>query len=324
MNIITKDKKIEKSEEVVDVSITTINWNVPDKLEACIISFLNTYDNLNYEWFIIDNNSRGNDFDKISNKFSNNPRIKFIKNGKNEGLSVLNKFIDKIRGRYWVFLDPDTLQKGKPIEELLKFMDSHPDAGIASAKQFNLDNSPLNYYGTRFTLKKVFYTQTIFGRAINKLFFSSNMDDFHYYKRINFTKVSQIDQVPFACTIERVEIIRNEGYVIDEDLSFFYNDVDLCKRIRDKNYKIYLVPSAEIYHDFDSAYRKADKIWFFMTKKRNLILFFRKHHKNKVFLLKLLLLLDSLILAVLSLIRSYNRKIEFSIKLKLIRNILKW
>jgi len=40
----------------------------------------------------------------------------------------------KVRGRYWVFTDPDTLQKGKPMEELIKFMDKNPQAGMATAK----------------------------------------------------------------------------------------------------------------------------------------------------------------------------------------------
>ena len=40
----------------MDVSITTINWNVADKLKNCIDSFLKTYKDLNYEWFVIDNN----------------------------------------------------------------------------------------------------------------------------------------------------------------------------------------------------------------------------------------------------------------------------
>lgn len=322
--MLTKDEKKKNNEEMVDVSITTINWNVSDKLDVCINSFLNTYDNLNYEWFIIDNNSRGNEFDEISKKYSNISQIKFIKNGRNEGLSVLNKFIDKTRGRYWVFLDPDTLQKGKPIEELIKFMDSHPDAGIASAKQFNLDGTPLNYYGTRFNLKKVFYTKTILGMFFNKILFSSKMIDYYFFKKIDFTKIIQIDQVPFACTIQRIDLIQDEGYVIDNDLSFFYNDVDLCKRVWDKGYKIFLVPTAEIYHDYDSSYKKANKTWVSMIENKNLILFFKKHHKNKVWLLKLLMLFDTLILIILGLKSYNNQKKEFSTKLKLFQNILKW
>ena len=33
----------------IDVSIVTINWNLIDKLQNCSDSFLNKYEDLNYE-----------------------------------------------------------------------------------------------------------------------------------------------------------------------------------------------------------------------------------------------------------------------------------
>lgn len=37
----------------IEVSIVSINWNVSNKLQNCIDSFLNIYEGLNYEWFRI-------------------------------------------------------------------------------------------------------------------------------------------------------------------------------------------------------------------------------------------------------------------------------
>jgi len=307
----------------IDVSISTINWNVSDKLISCIDSFLDTYDNLNYEWFIIDNISQDMDFDEIINRYSKYERIHFIKNDKNEGLAVLNKLLNKVQGRYWLFLDPDTLQKGKSITELIKFMDSTPEAGMASAIQLNVDGSPLLYYGRRFTLAKIFYTLTFIGKIIDHYLFSDKMHKYYYFENYDTSFLSQIDQVGFACTIERMELIQEDGYVIDPDLAFFFNDVDLCKRAWDKGYKIYLVPTAKIIHDWDSAYKKANSRWKETESSKCLIKYFKKHHRFKSKLLKILILSYTLISILLN-INTVEEKWTRKEKIELFKKMLKW
>lgn len=132
--MIDKDESFNKKlqENDIDVTVSTSNRNVSDKLQRCIDSVLNAYEELNYEWFIFDNNSQDKDFNEIIRKYSKYKRITFIKNEKDEGLAAFNKIIDIVSGRYWMFLDADTVHRGKPIEELIKFMDSHPNAGMAN------------------------------------------------------------------------------------------------------------------------------------------------------------------------------------------------
>ena len=286
--------KAEK-EKQVDVSITTINWNVEDKLKNCISSFLNTYETLNYEWFITDNNSRGTDFESLISKYSDNPQITFIKNEKNEGLAVLNKLLDRVKGRYWVFLDPDTVQKGNPIDNLISFMDSRSDVGIASAKQLKPDGSSLLYYGTRLNIAYFFFIHTPIGRLLDHYLFSDKKLSYHSFSNLDLTKFNQIDQVPFACTIARTELLREDGYVIDPDLSFYYNDVDLCKRVWDKGYKVYLIPTAEIIHDHASSYKKIESRWKVVLNQKCMIKYFKKHHKYKSWIIKALLITYTLI-----------------------------
>ena len=279
----------------MDVSITTINWNVADKLKSCIDSFLKKYEDLDYEWFIIDNNSKGTGFDKIISDYSNIENITFIKNESNEGLAVLNKLLNKVKGRYWVFLDPDTVQKGKPIMELISFMDSRSDVGIASAKQLKPDGSPLLYYGTRLNIAYFFFMHTPIGRFIDHYLFSDKKLSYHSFSNLDITKFNQIDQVPFACTIARMELLRKDGYVIDPELSFYYNDVDLCKRVWDKGYKVYLIPTAEIIHDHASSYKKIESRWKVILNQKCMIKFFKKHHKYKSGIIKALLITYMLI-----------------------------
>ncbi len=314
----------------LEVSMTTINWNVIDELDKCINSVLNTYKDLNFEWFIIDNNSHQLGFDSLIAKYSYNKRIKFIKNNKNEGLAVLNKILEKVKGRYWIFIDPDTLQKGKPILELIKFMDKHPQAGMATPVQLHPNGKPSYYIRTLWTITKFFFYSSSLGRFIDKYLLHSRMFKRFVYKSSNLdnSRLCQIEQIPFACTIERIELILEDNYVIDPTLSFSYNDVDLCKRVWDKGYKIFQVPTAEIIHNHGKAYRKANPEWRFKIAQKSQIQYFRKHYKNSIWLLKILLIIE---LIISSLKRKLIKKLRLNFKYLMvtskyvkIRDIIRW
>ncbi len=62
-------------ENDIDVTVSTSNRNVSNKLQRCIDSFLNSYEDLNYEWFIFDNDSHDMDFNEIIKKYSENKKI---------------------------------------------------------------------------------------------------------------------------------------------------------------------------------------------------------------------------------------------------------
>ena len=80
-------------------------------------------------------------------------------------------------------------------------------------------------------------------------------------------------------------------YIVDEDFPFYFNDVDLCKRIYNNGYKVFLLPSAEVIHFIGSSFKKANADWKLREFQSSAIKYFKKYHKNKVTLLKLILLL---------------------------------
>lgn len=286
-------------ENILDLSISTVNWNVTDKLQKCIDSVLNSYENLNYEWFIIDNVSKDADFLEVTKKYSKYERLIFIQNDKNEGLAAQNKIIDKIKGRYLLLLGPDTLQKGKPIETLIKFMDSVPESGMVHARQLAPDGKDfLSHYNTPYSFSKFFFTDTRIGTLIDRVLFSNKMSKVYIERvlKLNPNKLIDFVQVPVACLLARTELVLEDGYIIDPELSFYFNDVDLCQRIWNKGYKIFVVPDAKIIHDHSSSYKQVNKIWAALEMQKCQIKFFRKYYnKYIVLILKCIMLMEILI-----------------------------
>ncbi len=302
----------ENNGKKLDVTIVTINWNVTNKLQKCIDSVLDTCKDIRYEMFIIDNNSQDMDFNEIIRKYSKYKQLKFIKNDKNEGALVLNKIQNQISGRYLLILGPDTILKKNTVRELIKFMDSKADAGAATGKLLNPDGSPQLYYYRFWDISMVFYVDNIVGQMIDRFLFSHKKLRYYFGYDLDVSSTIEIEQPPGACLILRPELVLEDEYIIDPNFPFYYNDVDLCKRIWKKGYKIYLVPSAEVIHDHGSSFKKADPIWKKKEYVKSQIRYFKKHHKSKVWLLKTMIIINYLILIGTSILLTVYSKRKYS------------
>jgi GT2 family glycosyltransferase len=69
-----------------------------------------------------------------------------------------------------------------------------------------------------------------------------------------------------------------DSYILDPDFRLFMIDVDLCKRIYDRGYKIYIMPEAKAVHLKTASASKRGKVWLEREFYRGLILYFKKHY----------------------------------------------
>ncbi len=276
-----------------DVAITTMNWNVTDLLQNCIDSVLKYCKNVNFQWFIVDNNSQDADFDEVVKKYSNNDRLILMKNSKNEGGMVENRNLKKFNSKYLLFLQPDVVLKSNAIGELIEFMERHDNVGGATPLFLNPDGTQQLYFGRLQNLSNAFYIHTGLGRIIDKNFLSYKHRREYRYLDYNFNRITEIDHVGCVCFITRLKFFLEDGYIHDKNFIFSHGDYDLCKRIKDKGYKIFLIPSIEIYHYLRSSLKKAEKEWWFTLTQRAQFKYVRKHHSKKIWLFKLLYIFEN-------------------------------
>jgi len=273
-----------------DVSIRIINWNTHELLEQCIESILKNTQNISYELVIIDNNSTNPGFDRVKAEFSWCKNITWIKNDKNLGGCVDHLTLPYCHGRYLLILGPDTIVLPHAIERMVKFMDDNKEAGAVAAKLLNPDGSPQNYYYKFWNLSMVFFS-TYVGRLLDKTLFNDRFKRYYFGGDIDPNIITVVEQPAGACLMLRwkPQVV---NYITSRDFPFYFNDVDLCKRIYNNGYKIFLLPTAEIIHFQGSSFKKADREWKTKEYRSSLIKYFKKYHKNKVIFLKLILLLD--------------------------------
>ena len=148
---------------------------------------------------------------KVKSKY---PKIKFILSKKNLGYgNANNEIIKECKTKYLLILNPDTVLKKSCESELLK-----------SINEKNLDFSIIAPISQDKNFGFITKDPVLRKRGI----FETN-----YVKG-------------FALLID-VKIIKKIG-MFDKNIFLYFEEIDLCKRLNENNYKIYVNSKAKIFH----------------------------------------------------------------------------
>jgi GT2 family glycosyltransferase len=111
-----------------------------------------------------------------------------------------------------------------------------------------------------------------------KDYLSSNHDKFskinNFYKRINNDLLEEVDRLPGFCLFLKMQHIKKIKY-FDEKFFFYFEDLDLCKRLKIINKKIYLIKKIFIKHNADPKFTMIMREWHFYW---GLFYYHRKHY----------------------------------------------
>jgi len=90
-----------------------------------------------------------------------------------------------------------------------------------------------------------------------------------------FNGVREVDQPSGAALFLRGEALERIG-LLDERYFLFFEEVDLCRRIKDAGYSIYLLPEARITHHGGGS-RRQNRALTLRTGAESMLRYFRKH-----------------------------------------------
>src|SRR5687767_15333927 len=117
------------------LSIVIVSYNVKYFLEQALLSVKGAGKNLDYEVFVVDNDSSDGSVEMVRQKF---PDAHLIDNKENLGFSKANnQAIRRASGEYILLLNPDTVLEESTLEKILSFMDEHPEAGALGVKMLD-------------------------------------------------------------------------------------------------------------------------------------------------------------------------------------------
>lgn len=273
----------------LDLSVIIVNYNSKKFLQNCLKSVFAETSGLNFEVFVVDNNSSDGSTEKVKKLF---PKICLIQNSENVGFAKANnQAIAQSKGRYVLPLNPDTRILSNAISKLVRFMDMRPDAGAAGCKVLNPDGS-LQYSIRNFPtfinqLSECFFLHRIFPRIG---LFSEMVRNIKRYQQ---TQV--VDWASGAVLIVRREAINQIG-MLDENFFLYSEEEDWCYRAWQAGWKVYFYPKADIIHH-SGEYNTNQELFTQLVKSR--FLFFKKHKGGRAIIFRWVTYLNLLIRTVL-------------------------
>lgn len=259
-----------------DVSVIFVNYKTKDLTINAIKSVIEKTEGLNYEIFVVDNNSQDGSAEAIEKEF---PDIKVIKNPENKGFGSANNIaIKQSKGKYVLCLNTDTLLVNNAIKIMFDFMENNPKTGICGGILYNSNMQITNSAGPFPCLYLLLWKLGL-----------RNIFKKHYnYISGNNCIPEKVDFIVGADIMFRKSVLDDIG-LFDENYFMFFEESDLCYRAKKANYDIKLVKDAKIIHlEGKSTKNLLQKKKMF---KKSEFYYFRKHYPDKYIFVKLLYIL---------------------------------
>ena len=214
-----------------ELSVILVSYNDWIHLEKCLQS-MKTFPEENLEIIVVDNNSSDGSPDLIKNRF---PYVKLLCAEENLGFArASNLGISASSGEYVLFLNSDTIVNAQAITILLNEMKRNPSMGAVGPA---LLSGQKNY-------------QVSFGKRVDFFceFIQKGFLNFYYAKKLRSDKkVREVGWLSAACLLVRRKALEEAGR-FDENYFLYFEDIDLCCRMRHKGWTLQLCPQAQIIH----------------------------------------------------------------------------
>lgn len=266
---------------MIKLSIIIVNFNVKAFLQNCLLSVRKALEKIPSEIIVVDNASDDGSVEIIKKNFLD---VKIIELSENLGFSKANNIGLKIaKGEYICLLNPDTIVEEDTLNTMIRFMESHPEAGMAGCKILNPDGTFQLACRRSFPTPWVAFTK-IFG--LSALFPKSKLFARYNLTYLDENQTYEVDAISGSFMFLRKDVYEKVGG-LDESFFMYGEDLDWCFRIKKAGFKIYYVHSTKIIHFKGESTKRSniDEVKHFYNAMR---LFVRKHFSGS-FLMELIL-----------------------------------
>lgn len=261
-----------------DVTVLIVSYNTRDLLRECLRVVDRETRALRVETIVVDNASRDGSAEMVSAEF---PHVRVIQTGANLGFAGANNAgIPHATGRYCVLLNSDAFLGERALEVAVELMDAHPRAGIGGAELVgrNQEFQP---------------SARLFPSLLNDLLMISGLaarfPRSRFFGRFDRTwaetgAAAEVDWVPGAFMIVRTPLLQKlAGF--DASFFFYYEEVDLCRRVKAAGYSVWYWPRIRVVHLGGESSKTKAASRSLLWRMRSGLLYHRKHHGWGVWLI---------------------------------------
>lgn len=261
-----------------DVSVVVVSFNTHDVLRECLQTLAKEAGGVRYETIVVDNASRDASAEMVEREF---PAAKLIRSGVNLGFAAANNRGFAIaQGRHVVLLNSDAFLRPGALPLAVERMDADPHIGLAGGRLVGRDDSWQP-------------SARMFPSLINDLLSLSGLSAKYRHSRFfgrfdrtwaDQNEAAEVDWVPGAFSIIPRRVLEEVGY-FDENFFLYYEEVDLCRRIKAAGYSIWYWPDVVVVHLGGESSKTVKHLTMSsagsqltLWRMRSALLYYRKHH----------------------------------------------
>jgi GT2 family glycosyltransferase len=262
---------------VPDVSIVIVSCNTREVLRECLETVDRERGSVSVEVIVVDNASRDGSADMVAASW---PSAVLVRSDINLGFAAANNLaFARATGRYVVLLNSDAFLATGVLPGIVARMDREPHVGLAGVRLVGRDGSWQP-------------SARMFPSMLNDLLSLSGLSvryrESKFFGRMDRTWAdpgveAEVDWVPGAFGIIRRDVLEQVGY-FDERFFLYYEEVDLCRRIKSGGHAIVYWPEFSVVHIGGESSRTVKRLsmssagsQLTLWRMRSALLYHRKH-----------------------------------------------
>lgn len=234
------------------VAVVILNFKLKEQTLKAVKSVQeSSYQDL--QIIVVDNNSQ----DGLEDEVKKLKNVEFIQSGDNLGYSGGNNLgIKKALGlgaELVFILNPDTTLEKESVETLVEGLERN-EAGIVCPKIYFADSKKIWFAGGKLDILNVLGSH----RGVNE------KDEGQYNKE------EGTDFATGAAVLIKKQVLQKVG-LLDDRYFLYYEDSDICFRVKKAGFKIMYIPKAVVYHKNAQATTLGSSLQdYFITRNRML------------------------------------------------------
>jgi len=255
----------------MDINVGIVNYNTKELLADCLESIAKQDKSLLAKTIITDNGSSDGSVEYIRDKY---PMVTVIASKENLGFAkAVNKILKKAKGKHVLLLNSDTILHSKSIESMVDFLERCPQAGAVGPMLLNPDGS-LYPTGRSFPTFLDATMHAFLGTIAPRNRFSRR------YKKLDWDRKNkkEVDWISGAAICLRREAVKEVGF-FDEQYFMYVEDMDLCYRLWENGWKVFLIPEAKVTHYVGKS-SDQERIKMIKEFQRSMYKFFLKQNEG--------------------------------------------
>jgi GT2 family glycosyltransferase len=223
------------------ISVIIVNWNAKAFLRKCLESLRHSACPFVVEILVVDNSSADGSSKMIQMEF---PEVRLIQSSENLGFARANNLaLKQAKGTYLALVNSDVVVHDGCLEYLVTVLERSCSVALAGPKVYGVDGE-IQHTCHRFpTVWNVICRFMAIDRILGRWPIFSGFEMRHW----NYSCGGEVEVLSGCFWLGRKSAIDAVGG-FDERFFFYAEDVDCCKRIVARGWKVVYVPEATATH----------------------------------------------------------------------------